>query len=94
MNMLRAIPLPLRFGAAGIAAGVAAAIVITIVFSGAPTIWWWPAGTLTLAFVGFMGGWMFGQELQGGRIDDQDQAEAMRLRREAGWPDSPWDARC
>jgi hypothetical protein len=94
MNTLRAIPLPLRLGAAGIATGVATAFAITLIFGGARTLWWWPAGALTLAFVGFMGAWMIGEELVGGRIDARDEAEALRRRHDAGWPDSAWDEPC
>jgi hypothetical protein len=56
-----------------------AALIAGLTDGGSQAIWWWPAGTIALTFAGFMLGWMFEQEVEGERMDNQDAQEAGRV---------------
>jgi hypothetical protein len=55
--------------------GVIAALVITLIHPDR-TIWWAPAGFAVGIFGGLVMGFMFAEELKGGREDDLATAEA------------------
>jgi hypothetical protein len=78
-----------RYAGVGGAAGLILSAAVTFALGGAAhAIWWWPPGTVVFTFAGLAIGSMIEQEVQGGRMDHEDELEARRLAHGSGMSDA------